>query len=259
MAGLELFGHADGPDEGTPVGWGMFVMAPWPGRLRGNALTFRGRHYPMPPGPSGWALHGTVLDRPWQVVHAADARVTLGVALGPPWPWAGQVRVSWSLTPGTLETTLEVESAAEEFPAAVGWHPWFRRRLVRGEQARIDLPGDSMLERGADHLPTGRLLRPRPPGPYDDAFPLPGGSAALVWPGALRLDLRTDCRYVVVFDERASAVCLEPQTAPPDGVNTDPTLVAPGRPLRCRSTWAWTLEPGATDDPGRRAAAADRA
>lgn len=240
VAGTELLGHADDAEAGTPVGWGMYVMAPWPGRLRHNTVRFDGQRYPMPPGPAGWALHGTVLDRSWEVESVTGSTVTLGVALEPPWPWAGLVTVTWELRATELETTLEITSADATFPAGVGWHPWFRRRLDRGGPVRLELPGDSMLERGPDHLPTGRLLGRRPPGPYDDAFPLPDGSAALVWPGALRLECRTDCRYVVAFDEHAGAVCLEPQTTPPDGLNTQPELVAPGAPLRARSTWSWS-------------------
>ena len=134
----------------------------------------------MPPTASGSALHGTVLDRPWRVDGTPTAGTAdLSVPLGPPWPWAGSVRATWQLREHELEATLTIASAGETFPAAAGWHPWFRRRLDHGGPVRVEVPGDTMLERGADYLPTGRVLEPRPEGPYDDTFPLPGGRAAL--------------------------------------------------------------------------------
>jgi galactose mutarotase-like enzyme len=156
------------------------------------------------------------------------------------------VRAAWQLAPDRLLTRIEVEATDDGspgFPASVGWHPWFRRRLAVGEDLQVDVPGAEMLERGPDHLPTGRVLSARPPGPYDDAFPLPDGLATLRWPGALELECRTDCRFLVLYDEQQDGVCVEPQTAPPDGLNTAPDLVAPGRPLVATASWSWTCEP----------------
>jgi galactose mutarotase-like enzyme len=41
----------------------------------------------------------------------------------------------------------------------------------------------------------------------------------------------TACRQLVVFDERDDAVCVEPQTHPPDALNLGPAVVVPGSPL----------------------------
>jgi galactose mutarotase-like enzyme len=49
---------------------------------------------------------------------------------------------------------------------------------------------------------------------------------------------------VVVFDEPDHAICLEPQTAPPDVFNREPFVVQPGDPLVATATWSWHLEKG---------------
>jgi aldose 1-epimerase len=238
--GLELIAH----DNDSAVGWGWYPMAPWPGRLRGNAVTWAGTSHPMPLTHQTWAIHGRVYDQQWQVEHADPASAVLGIGLGSapgdPWPWPCDVRATWRLTPTSLETELEVTSRAAQFPAELGWHPWFRRVLDRGGPVVLDLPVTRMYVRGEDFLPTGELVTP-PPGPYDDTFELPGGEVGLHWPGALRLRCSTDCGFVVVYDEPAQSVCVEPQTAPPDGINRDPGVVKPGQPRVARATWTWSL------------------
>lgn len=232
--GLELLARG-GPDS---VQWGWYPMAPWPGRLRGNAFRHAGSAHRFAPWFDGWAIHGTVYDAVWRVEDRTSSAVVLGTALGPPWPWPGRVRLTWALEPGRLRTELTVETDGADFPAEVGWHPWFRRRLARGGPAVLDLPAAAMVERGADHLPTGRLV-PVPPGPYDDAFEVPDGRAGLTWPGALALTCTTDCRWFVVYDEPPETVCLEPQTAPPDALNAEPFVARPDRPRTAHAVWAW--------------------
>jgi aldose 1-epimerase len=45
-----------------------------------------------------------------------------------------------------------------------------------------------------------------------------------------------------VFDEPEHAICVEPQTGPPDAFTLDPVVVRPGEPLVATATWSWQLE-----------------
>jgi galactose mutarotase-like enzyme len=126
---------------------------------------------------------------------------------------------------------------------SVGWHPWFRRQLATGGpiELDIDLSHARMYVRDADYIPTGRTL-PAPPGPWDDCF-TDVGAVALHWPGALRLTAEHDCSSLVVYDPD-DAVCVEPQSAPPDAINWDPHSVRlePGGHLEHHVIWRWVKD-----------------
>jgi len=239
--GLELLGRG-GND---PVQWGWYPMAPWPGRIRGNVVRGGdGAEHSLRPTFQGWAMHGTVLARAWAVETADASSATLVCALGPDWPWPGEVRQTWALGDQWVDCALEVVAAGEEpYPVELGWHPWFRRDLGRGGRAQVLLDAVGQVERGPDHLPTGRLApvgqRALTAG-YDDGFQVPSGQAVVIWPGALTLTCASDCEWFTVFSELPEAVCLEPQTAPADALAAAPRL-RPGDTRSARSRWTWRL------------------
>ena len=97
-----------------------------------------------------------------------------------------------------------------------------------------------MWQRDTDGVPTGELVAPAP-GPWDDCFTELAEPAAVVWDGALRLTVETSCMDVVVYDKLDHAVCIEPQTGPPDALRLTPVLVEPGWPLVAETTLHWTV------------------
>ena len=217
-----------------PFGWGSFPMAPYAGRVRGGVLTFAGETHRLPITLPPHAIHGTVLHRRWQVV--GDGAIETD--LGPDWPFAGRVSQRFELATDHLTCRLELH-ADEPMPASIGWHPWFVRRLDgTGGPLELDLDAASMYLRDADGIATPRLVEP-PAGPWDDCFTDLGRRPVLRWPGFLELTVESDCPDWVVYTIPEDALCVEPQTAPPDAVNTDPTVVLPGRPLVAEMTWRW--------------------
>ena len=46
---------------------------------------------------------------------------------------------------------------------------------------------------------------------------------------------------VVVFDALSHAVCVEPQSGPPDALRLTPVVVEPGLPLVAEATFRWHL------------------
>jgi len=69
-----------------------------------------------------------------------------------------------------------------------------------------------------------------PPGPWDDCF-VNDEPVELMLDG-LRLRLSSSCRDWVLYDERAHATCIEPQTGPPDAFTIAPRVLPPGGSLR---------------------------
>lgn len=248
VAGIELL-HVQGTH---PVEHGMYAMAPWAGRLRGNRVAIANGDAALPASYGPWALHGTVLDRPARVESvsrsAGLAQAVLVSDSHPQWPWPMSVRMLWTLEPDRLTTRIEVHALAEPFPVTVGWHPWFRRRLERAGSAAdacLTIDAAAMLERDDAGLPAA-VVDDIPTGPYDDAFLVPSGRARLEWPGIVAVDIESDGRWFVVYDERAECVCLEPQSGPPDGLVGHPwhdlARAVPGAPLVQTVTW-WIRGP----------------
>ena len=217
-----------------PVAWGSFPMAPFAGRVRDATFTFADATYHLPVTMPPHAIHGTVLDRRWQGV--GDGEIATG--LGPDWPFAGRVIQRFELATDHLTCRLELH-ADEQMPASIGWHPWFVRRPADVSGAlELDLEAGAMYVRDADGIATTQLVAPAP-GPWDDCFTDLRRPPVLRWPGFLELTVESDCPVWVIYTVPDDALCVEPQTAPPDALNTDPTVVLPGHPLVAEMTWRW--------------------
>ncbi|MFI9463938.1 aldose epimerase family protein [Streptomyces xiamenensis] len=232
--------------------FGSFVMAPWCGRTREGRFRNGGISHQLPVDEGQrHAMHGTVRGRPWRTLRADGRSAVFSRAIGAgeqgdPWPYAGTVtqRVELAEDGSGLTLTLGVETAEVSFPAQAGWHPWFLRHLTPGAPgAELGFGAGWQEERGDDHLPTGRRITPLP-GPWDDCFGMPEGvDVTLTWPGQLELKVASRSEWVVIYDEVAEALCVEPQSGPPNGLNTTPHLVTPIEPLEISTVWTWRRLP----------------
>jgi aldose 1-epimerase len=149
------------------------------------------------------------------------------------WGFGGTVSQTIHLSDDRVDVTLRVESTGAEFPAEIGWHPWFRK------PEHLDFSPTAMYERDEVGLPTGALVEPTY-GPWDDCF-IAAGPVVLGYdrPHAAAVTISSDCSHWVVFDEPAAATCVEPQSGPPDSFNLVPHVVTPDDALTRRMSIAW--------------------
>ncbi len=242
--GLELLEQRTNGNH--PFGWGSYVMVPFAGRIRHGEFTFDGQSYTMPANMGPHAIHGTSFDRPWELLAGSHDWALLGTRIGgeltPPWPFAATVTHLISLSASGLTQVLGVVPSNDAMPVTFGWHPWFRRRLERGGALELDpdMSQASRIQRDAEGISTGELVEPGPR-PWDDCF-VDVGPIVLRWPGAVEVEVFHDAPCVVMYDP-PHAICVEPQSGPPDAFTIDPagSRVEAGELAELTVSWRWTL------------------
>ena len=215
-------------DDDRSIFWGCYLMAPWPGRLADGRFDWHGRTIQLRRSHGRHAIHGLTWNRPWRLNRATAASAELSIDLPrDEWPMGGRVQQRFALTPRTLRLEASIE-ADEPMPAALGWHPWLRRR--GDPHLRVDASSVLVTER---MIPTGgtasvhgqtdlrggpRLGRRR----LDLTYVGARTPAMLTWPDLeLVIDFDPAPAPLVVYTPRDS-ICIEPMTAYPNALALPP-------------------------------------
>jgi aldose 1-epimerase len=208
-----------------PVFWGGFVMAPWCNRLEAAPTRAGDRIVDLPATfRDGTAIHGQVLDRPWEVAGPGRFRVIGG---GDGWPWRYEVGLDVVVAGATLEleqTLTNLDDAP--MPAGIGLHPWFIQPV------EVGIPADSVyptnVGAGAHPEPVAGPWDLRRTGPLaaglDATWSQLDGPVELAWPGSgLRAQMtvrRADggAICIVAANLGEGAIAIEPETHAPHGL-----------------------------------------
>jgi aldose 1-epimerase len=264
-------------ESGTlrPSHGGIPLLFPFAGRLRGRELTYGGVTYSVGDldDHMGNAIHGYVLNRPWQVIEASPRRVvgqfhaaTLAPGLLKKWPADFRLTVAYELSGRALVGDITIENPDDKpLPLGLGTHPYFRLPLGLSGQAgecRIRVPASNHWQRG-DVLPNG-TREPLAAGDeiarglrfadsaLDDIY---GGLAfeqglcrtSIEDPASGRTMTQTfddSFRACVVFNPpHREAICIEPYSCVPNafeleerGIDAGLRVLAPGETLKTRIT-----------------------
>ncbi len=225
IAGRErLVAHSRGA---SATSWGAYPMVPYAGRVRRGKFQHAGRQHQLPLNFGAHAIHGTVFDVSWSTLEHSPTRIMLAASLGDRWPFSGHVthEITLDSVQQSVTCTLEVTTTGESMPAQVGWHPWFVR------PARLDVDFAEMYVRDADYIATAQRIPP-PAGPWDDCFTGSRRSPEITFDDGTRIVVDSDCDHWVIYDMPTHALCVEPQSGPPDGFTLLPQLVTATQPLR---------------------------
>ena len=255
---------------GRASGSGIPLLFPFPGRIAGGRYDFEGRSWQLEPGDGrGNAIHGFVLDRPWQVVersatHAVGRFQASAVEpnLLDHWPSDFTLTVTYTLDGSSLRAQFDVHNPGPgRLPFGLGAHPYFRLPVDEAEnfaQCRVTVPVSGAWEL-VDLLPTGKPLSGEAPSrlstgvdfgqtAFDDVFtglnrrggtatasihdPMSGRTISVHFDEAFR-----EC--VVYNPPHREAICIEPYTCVPDpfrltaaGIDAGLRILDPGQSFR---------------------------
>ena len=86
-----------------------------------------------------------------------------------------------------------------------------------------------MLQRDISGITTDQRV-PFPRRKYDDCFVKPE-TMPWIQVDDVKVEISSDCSHWVIYNENPDTVSFEPQSGPPNGINSEPYVVMPGVPL----------------------------
>lgn len=231
---------------------GIFVIWPFPNRVRDKQYSYRGRHYSFAgvPRTQGALIHGLVYDRSWGYEQPSagerGASVTTFVEMNQSspyfaaFPFPSRLSLTYTLTDSGVTVTYSVQNTGTQtLPYGFALHPYFH--LLGGAgRSLVSLPAGHVMEADAQLLPTGRLLdvhstmyamfdlsQPTPVSQLklDHVYTnLPQERELLIDHADLHLRVRIsasqDFTHIVIYTPAHSPYfCLENQTCSTDAIN----------------------------------------
>ncbi len=245
---------------------------PWPNRIANAEYRFAGQkyHLEVTEPRTGSAIHGLTRSKPWRLVDASGATVTLALDLPPDagFPFSLAMTARYSLSDSGLDVRVTATNRGETAcPFGAGAHPYVR---LAGDgiidDALLHLPADATLEADERGIPTG-AQRPVDNTAFDFRAARTVGKVVLdtaftqLHPGKdgnIRISLTaangrsgvevwmdTSHRYAMIYSgdtladvsRRRRGLAIEPMTCAPDAFNSGAGLIVLQPGETHTSTW----------------------
>lgn len=229
-----------------PLGFGMYVMAPWAGRIAGNSAQWQGIKRTFDPNAGDWAVHGSAYHAPVVGVdrqsEPGSDTVTVHQELD---DWFVPVHLSsrWEVSADRLVTSITARCDSQvSVPFSCGWHPWFRRELTDGSQLSYNITGTRFHR--VNQIDTQESSEfTATDGPFDDTLFIPSREVMLSWGEQLAVTVTSSSPWFVLYDAPEHAVCLEPQSGPPncfaEPLGSIGNEIPAGGELSLTTTWSF--------------------
>jgi aldose 1-epimerase len=215
-----------------PLESACIPLVPYCNRIRDARFAWEGREIRLPANflPETSSLHGLGWQRPWAVTREAGFKCSLAHSHDGSggWPWAYDAEQRVRLGLQGCAITLDVTNRADTaMPCGLGLHPYLRRR----PETQVAFAANAMLEVDEGLIPTGATT---PAGEWSGGRSLPDRTidhCLADWNGTAQVSddlgsvsLRArGARFLHLYAPAdGSALCLEPVSHQPDGVNSAP-------------------------------------
>gem|GEM_PF-95202 len=236
--------------------YGNPLLFPYPNRIKSGSFSWEGKSYQLTPDkvlfdPTGNAIHGLCLDRPWRVIeHTANKVIgAFRLSIDAPdrlalWPADAEIQVSYEVTGASLRSVIRVLNPTDRnLPWGFGTHAYFRVPLsatTEAAQCTLTVPARRIWDLD-ECLPTGKKKDPAPDvrldrgrsfdglkvdDIYSDVIAENGIVTCRITDPAAGLAVEQRCsdtfRELVVFTPPwSSSVCMEPYTCVTDAINLE--------------------------------------
>ena len=167
---LEVLWAAEDVESGDarPSGSGVPILFPFPGRIQGTVMSWRGKDYRLTEGDGrGNAIHGFVHCRAWRTIEQAEDRVVgeFQASIDDPsllacWPSDFRIRCEYSVAGNALRSVFTIENPGQDdLPFGFGTHPYFRVPLggASADDCVVTVPVNSRWEL-AEMIASGKTL-----------------------------------------------------------------------------------------------------
>jgi aldose 1-epimerase len=223
---------------GNSSAMSSFLLAPFSNRITGAQFSFEGQTYQLQANAEGgYAIHGCVRKRPWNVEHQTSEKLELSFQstdfsdLNFPFPF--RAKVTYGLSADTLTAQLSLTNTGDRpMPAGLGFHPYFQRTLFDAtEKVELAFAASAAYTELSPDGPA-QTLRPEqqfhqartlPTQGFDTCFAGWDHHAKIYWPGSdVTAELRSDpaLGHIILYTPpEESFFALEPVSHANNGFN----------------------------------------